>query len=65
MRIGQSYKQHPINLDYDVIVIGSGIGGLCTAALLAKHAGKRVLVLEQHYTAGPGSEPNFWANVWP
>jgi all-trans-retinol 13,14-reductase len=37
--------------DVDVIVIGSGIGGLCTGALLSK-AGKRVLVLEQHSRAG-------------
>lgn len=36
---------------YDVIVVGSGIGGLCTAALMAR-LGKRVCVLEQHYTAG-------------
>jgi len=36
---------------YDVIVIGSGIGGLTTAALLAK-TGKKVLVLEQHDRAG-------------
>jgi len=37
--------------DLDAIVIGSGIGGLCTAALLAK-TGKKVLVLEQHGKAG-------------
>ena len=37
--------------DYDVIVIGSGIGGLTVASLLAQHD-KRVLVLEQHYKAG-------------
>lgn len=36
---------------YDVIVIGSGIGGLTTAALLAK-AGRQVLLLEQHDRAG-------------
>ncbi len=52
MRIGTSYKQHGITGTYDAIVIGSGIGGLGFAALLAKHAGKRCLVLERHYTAG-------------
>lgn len=35
----------------DAIVIGSGVGGLYTAAFLAK-TGKSVLVLEQHYIAG-------------
>lgn len=52
MRIGKSYKQHSIGGGFDAIVIGSGIGGLTTAAMLAKHAGERVLVLERHYTAG-------------
>jgi all-trans-retinol 13,14-reductase len=42
-------KKVPENLD--VIVIGSGIGSLSCAALLAK-AGKKVLVLEQHDQAG-------------
>ena len=37
--------------DVDTIIIGSGIGGLTTAALLAK-SGKRVMVLEQHTVAG-------------
>src|SRR5580692_12097711 len=50
--IGHSYKQYPIADRWDAIVIGSGSGGLTTAALLAKHAGQRVLVLERHYTAG-------------
>lgn len=36
---------------YDVIVIGSGLGGLTSAALLAK-AGKKVLVLERHDRPG-------------
>lgn len=36
---------------YDVIVIGSGIGGLTAAALLAR-AGKSVLVLESHDRPG-------------
>ncbi|MBT6179967.1 MAG: NAD(P)/FAD-dependent oxidoreductase [Deltaproteobacteria bacterium] len=52
MRIGTSYKQHGCTGEYDAIVIGSGIGGLTTAALMATHADKRVLVLERHYTAG-------------
>lgn len=46
-------KLNPANSEQttDVIVIGSGIGGLCAAALLAK-AGKSVLVLEQHDKPG-------------
>lgn len=37
--------------DWDVIVIGSGIGGL-SAAVGLSNLGKRVLVLEQHYLPG-------------
>jgi len=37
---------------FDLIVIGSGIGGLTVAALLSKLQRQRVLVLEQHFTAG-------------
>ncbi len=47
-----SYKQHALDCQWDAIVIGSGMGGLTAAALLAKHAGKKVVVLERHYTAG-------------
>jgi prolycopene isomerase len=36
---------------YDAIIIGSGMGGLTTGALLTQ-AGKKVLVLEQHYEIG-------------
>ena len=36
---------------WDVIVIGSGIGGLAAAAALAKE-NKRVLVLERHHQLG-------------
>lgn len=49
---GQAYKQHSLEDNWDAIVIGSGMGGLTTAALLARHRGQRVLVLERHYTAG-------------
>lgn len=39
-------------MDYDVIVIGSGFGGLTAASLLTQLAGKRVLVLERHFRLG-------------
>ena len=48
----QSYKKDPVlSNSYDSIIIGSGMGGLATAAILAKE-GQKVLVLEKHYTAG-------------
>ena len=46
------YKRFVDRTPFDAIVIGSGIGGLGAAALLAKAAGQRVLVLERHYAAG-------------
>jgi phytoene dehydrogenase-like protein len=51
-RLAIPYRQFDAGAAFDVIVIGSGIGGLDVAALLAKSAGRRVLVLERHY--GPG-----------
>lgn len=50
-RTGRRYRTGRADDHYDTIVIGSGIGGLCNAALLSK-LGKKVCVLEQHYTAG-------------
>ena len=48
----QSYKKNPdLAEKYDVIIIGSGMGSLTSAAILAKE-GKKVLVLERHYTPG-------------
>jgi len=38
-------------MKYDVIIIGSGLGGLTAGAKLAKE-GKRILLLEQHDRAG-------------
>jgi len=51
IRIGRRYRANRLDSAYDAIVIGSGIGGLTTAALLSEQDWK-VCVLEQHYTAG-------------
>ena len=40
-----------MNTEFDATVIGSGVGGMCAAALLA-HAGKRVLLLEKRRYLG-------------
>ena len=62
----------------EVIVIGSGIGGLCCGGLLAK-AGKKVLILEAHTKPGGAahsfekngykfeSGPSLWSGIgtWP
>jgi all-trans-retinol 13,14-reductase len=51
LRIGYRYRPSRLAESYDAIVIGSGIGGLTTAAMLSD-LGWKVCVLEQHYTAG-------------
>lgn len=48
----QTYKRNPkLHEHYHTIFIGSGMGCLSAAAILAKE-GHKVLILEQHYTPG-------------
>ena len=47
----QKYSPDKISNHYDAIIIGSGISGLCTAALLSMN-NKKVLVLEKHFKVG-------------
>jgi all-trans-retinol 13,14-reductase len=51
IRTGRRYRPGRADQQYDAIVIGSGMGGLANAAFLSL-LGKKVCVLEQHYTAG-------------
>ncbi|MBN2343160.1 MAG: NAD(P)/FAD-dependent oxidoreductase [Deltaproteobacteria bacterium] len=48
---GATPLRSTVDTDYDVIVIGSGMGGLSAAAHLAVDK-KKVLVLEQHFKVG-------------
>jgi all-trans-retinol 13,14-reductase len=60
-RVYRDYS-HDTNGPWDVIVIGSGMGGMACAAALAK-SGRRVLVLEQHYIPG-GFTHSFGRKGW-
>ena len=58
----QSYKRFKPGKTYDAIIIGSGISGLALGAMLSK-AGKKVLLLEKHYTPG-GFTHTFTRDEW-
>ena len=45
------FRSFDPSVQYDAVVIGAGLGGLTTAAILSKQ-GRKVLVLDQHYVAG-------------
>jgi len=49
---GTSEKRNPSERSYDAIVIGSGIGALSFASIMAKLRKWRVLVLERHFKIG-------------
>lgn len=50
-RSDKPWSRHTPEGPWDDIVVGSGMGGMTNAAMLA-HLGRRVLVLEQHYVPG-------------
>jgi len=51
MKINIKYDKDKISNQYDTIIIGSGISGLCCGAFLSMH-GKKVLILEKHFKIG-------------
>lgn len=65
-QVGTLYQRHTQWKGYDTVVIGSGIGGLAVAVLLACFDRWWVLVLEQHYPSplvflsfGSARDPDF------
>lgn len=52
MSATEAYVRARLERRWDAIVVGAGLGGLTAAALLARRAGLRVLVLERHYAIG-------------
>jgi len=62
---GTGDKRNPNEHSYDAIVIGSGMGALAFAAIMAKLRRWRVLVLERHFKIGgfthTFSRPGGWA----
>ncbi len=57
-----TYRPDRAQGPWDALIIGSGIGGLSLAAILARQ-GKRVLILERHYVAG-GFTHTFKRKQW-
>ena len=49
---GNGKKSMEKQTHFDVIVIGSGMGALTTASILARLKNKKVLVLEKHFKLG-------------
>lgn len=47
-----SMKNETIQENYDAIFIGSGMGSLTSASLLAQFENKKVLIIEKHFQAG-------------
>lgn len=41
-----------IGNEFDIIFVGSGMGSLCAASLLAQSYGKKILILEKHFQPG-------------
>ena len=53
------WREHPLNEQYDVVIIGGGVHGLATAYYLAKnHQITNVAVLDKRYIGGGGSGRN-------
>jgi all-trans-retinol 13,14-reductase len=56
------WSTHSPDREWDYVVVGSGMGGMTTAAMLAR-LGRRVLVLEQHWVPG-GFTHTFRRQKW-
>ena len=55
-----SEKKKVKNAEYDVVVIGGGMSGICAALAAARHGARKALVNDRHVLGGNASSEWRW-----